>query len=376
MMHNDDQGRPPQAPGDTSQGQRPLGENTVPLAEVAAASAGGATAAAAASLGVGSTGNAQAGAPTDTSWERQTIEKLAFAALKEQKTSRRWGIFFKLLTFSYITFAIIMLFDLPLFGKKSSTQEKHTALVELKGVIEASGNNSADHITSALTSAFKDEQSAGVILRINSPGGSPVQSGIVYDEIKRLRAKYPDKPLHVVIEDLCASGGYYIAASADKIFVDKASLVGSIGVLMDGFGFTGTMEKLGVERRVYTAGENKAFMDPFSPANEKHREFTQAMLGEIHNQFIDVVKRGRGKRLKDNPDVFTGLLWTGAKSIEMGLTDAYGTVDSVARDVIKAEKIIDYTEKENVAERLAKRFGATMAGVLADRLAPRAGVMR
>ena len=377
MMQNDEQGRPPQAPGEPNPGSRPLGENTIPLAEAGvAAAAAAAPVATAAGPGVASTTNAKISPTADPSWERQTIEKLAFAALKEQKSSRRWGIFFKLLTFSYITFAIVMLLDLPIFGKKSSTMEKHTALVELQGVIEASGSNSADHITSALTSAFKDEHSAGVILRINSPGGSPVQSGIVYDEIKRLRAKYPDKPLHVVVEDLCASGGYYIAASADKIFVDKASLVGSIGVLMDGFGFTGTMEKLGVERRVYTAGENKAFMDPFSPANERQREFTQAMLGEIHRQFIEVVKKGRGKRLKDNPDTFTGLMWTGAKSIEMGLTDGYGTVDSVARDVIKAEKIIDYTEKENVAERLAKRFGATMAGVLADRLAPRAGVMR
>ena len=315
-------------------------------------------------------------AGADTSWERQAIEKLAFAALKEQKTSRRWGIFFKLLTFAYITLVIVALIDFPFSGKRSGTAEKHTALVELQGVIESGGNNSADHITSALTSAFKDEHSAGVILRINSPGGSPVQSGIVYDEIKRLRAKYPDKPLHVVVEDLCASGGYYIASSADKIFVDKASLVGSIGVLMDGFGFTGTMEKLGVERRVYTAGENKAFMDPFSPTNEKQREFTQAMLGEIHQQFIDVVKKGRGKRLKETPEMFSGLLWTGAKSVEMGLADALGTVDSVARDVIKAETIIDYTERENVAERLAKRFGATMANALADRIAPRAGVMR
>lgn len=309
-------------------------------------------------------------------WEREAIEKLAFAALKEQKASRRWGIFFKLLTFAYITGALIVLLDLPVLGKKSTTAEKHTALVELQGVIEAGGGTSADHITSALASAFKDEHSAGVILRINSPGGSPVQSGIVYDEIKRLRAKHPDKPLYVVVEDLCASGGYYIASSADKIFVDKASLVGSIGVVMDGFGFTGTMEKLGVERRVYTAGENKAFMDPFSPANEKHKEFTQAMLGEIHQQFIEVVKKGRGKRLKETPEMFSGLMWTGAKSIEMGLTDGIGTVDSVARDVIKAEVIIDYTEKENVAERLAKRFGAAMGGVIADRMAPRAGVMR
>ena len=260
--------------------------------------------------------------------------------------------------------------------KRSTTAEKHTALAELQGIIESGGNNSADHITAALTSAFKDEHSAGVILRINSPGGSPVQSGIVYDEIKRLRAKYPDKPLHVVVEDLCASGGYYIASSADKIFVDKASLVGSIGVLMDGFGFTGIMEKLGVERRAITAGENKRFLDPFAPLTAAHREYAEKMLAEIHQQFITVVRNGRGKRLKETPDVFSGLIWTGEKSIELGLADAIGSVDSVARDVIKAETIIDYTERENVAERLAKRFGATMANVLADRIAPRAGVMR
>jgi protease-4 len=309
-------------------------------------------------------------------WERHTLEELAFAALKEKRTARRWGIFFKLLTFAYVTVFVVALLDLPIPGRKAAHAERHSALVELRGVIEPGGNNSADSITSALASAFKDPNSAGVILRINSPGGSPVQSGIVYDEIKRLRAKHPDKPMHVVIEDLCASGGYYIAASADRIYVDKASLIGSIGVLMDGFGFTGTMEKLGVERRVYVAGENKAFMDPFAPVNDKQREFTQGMLGEIHQQFIDVVKKGRGKRLKENPEIFTGLLWTGAKSIEMGLADAFGTVDSVARDVIKAELVIDYTEKENVAERLAKRFGASLGQVFTDRVAPRAGTLR
>ncbi|MBL8385687.1 MAG: S49 family peptidase [Burkholderiales bacterium] len=323
-----------------------------------------------------SAGAGRAAGAADLTWERQTIEKLAFAALKEQKTARRWGIFFKLLTFAYLTLLLIVLLDLPLPGKRAATAEKHTALVEVQGVIEPGGKNSADHITSALANAFKDQNSAGVVLRINSPGGSPVQSGIVYDEIRRLREKYPDKPLHVVVEDLCASGGYYIAASADRIYVDKASLIGSIGVLMDGFGFTGAMEKLGVERRVYTAGENKAFMDPFAPTNEKHREYTQAMLAEIHQQFIDVVKKGRGKRLKETPETFSGLMWTGAKSIEMGLADAYGTVDMVARDVIKAETVIDYTERENVAERLAKRFGAAMAGVFAERLAPRAGAIR
>ena len=315
-------------------------------------------------------------AKEDASWERQTIEKLAFAALKEQKTSRRWGIFFKFLTFAYLSILVIGLIGLPGLGKKDGLGEKHTALVELRGVIDSTGAASADKLTSSLAAAFKDDNSVGVVLRINSPGGSPVQAGIVYDEIKRLRGKYPNKPLYVVVEDLCASGGYYIASAADKIYVDKASIVGSIGVIMDGFGFTGTMEKLGVERRAYHAGENKAFLDPFSPASDTQKEFAMKMLGEIHQQFIDVVKKGRGTRLKDNPDTFTGLMWTGAKSIEMGLTDGYGTVDSVARDVLKAETVIDYTEHENVAERLAKRFGAAAASEFADRMIPRAGVMR
>ena len=308
-------------------------------------------------------------------WERQTIEKLAFAALKEQKSSRRWGILFKFLTFAYLAIVILAVIDLPIFGKKSPTT-KHTALIELRGVIDSTGAASADKLTSALGAAFKDEGSVGVILRINSPGGSPVQSGIVYDEIKRLRGKYPDKPLYVVVEDLCASGGYYIASAADKIYVDKASLVGSIGVIMDGFGFTGTMEKLGVERRAYHAGENKAFLDPFSPAVEKQKEYISQMLGDIHKQFIDVVRKGRGKRLKEDADTFSGLMWTGAKSIERGLADGYGSVDSVARDVVKAETIVDYTEKENVAERLAKRFGASAASEFADRLVPRVGAVR
>ena len=330
-------------------------------------------------------GSAQSGTPQSSAaqsgaaptWERQTIEQLAFAALKEQKSSRRWGIFFKLLTFAYLTFLILGVAGLPFFSKsKGANEKRHTALVELRGVIDSSGDASGDRLTAALGSAFKDEDSVGVILRINSPGGSPVQSGIVYDEIKRLRAKYPDKPLHVVIEDICASGGYYIASAADKIYVDKASLIGSIGVLMDGFGFTGTMEKLGVERRLMTAGENKAFMDPFSPVNEQHQAFTKSLLSDIHGQFIDVVKKGRGKRLKDNPDIFSGLMWTGAKSIELGLSDGYGTVDSVARDVFKAETVIDYTEKENIADRLAKRFGAQVGSVIADRVAPRMGTLR
>jgi protease-4 len=229
------------------------------------------------------------------------------------------------------------------------------------GVIDSKGSASADNVTGALQSAFKDKNTQGVILRVNSPGGSPVQAGIIYDEIRRLREKHPSIPMYAVVEDVCASGGYYIASAADRIYVDKASLIGSIGVLMDQFGFVETLEKLGVERRVLTAGENKAFLDPFAPLQPAHVEHAKTLLSEIHAQFIDVVKKGRGKRLKESPEIFSGLMWSGAKSVELGLSDGFGTVDSVARDVIKAEQIVEYTRKENLLERLSRRFGAGMA---------------
>jgi protease-4 len=291
----------------------------------------------------------------NTDWERRVIEKLATEALKEQRRSRRWGIFFKLLTFAYLTFIILVALE---WRPGGDTSTRHTALVDIEGVIESKGAASADSVTSALQNAFKDKNTQGVILRINSPGGSPVQSGIIYDEIRRLRAKYPEIPLYTVVEDVCASGGYYIAAASDKIFVDKASIVGSIGVRMDQFGFVGAIDKLGVERRSITSGENKAFLDPFLPVEAKQVAHAKDMLGQIHQQFIDVVKKGRGNRLKDSPELFSGLFWTGEKSIELGLADGYGSLETVARDVIKAEDIVDYTQKENVAERLAKRFGA------------------
>jgi protease-4 len=293
-------------------------------------------------------------------WERGVIEKLAGDALKEQRRSRRWGIFFKLLTFAYLGFLLWMFLDWR--GETDRTAGgKHTALVEVTGVIDAKGNASADNVNSALQSAFKDKNTQGVILRINSPGGSPVQSGIIYDEIRRLREKYPDIPLYAVVEDICASGGYYVASATDRIYVDKASLVGSIGVLMDQFGFVETMDKLGVERRVLTAGENKAFLDPFSPLRATDVEHAKVLLGDIHRQFIEVVKKGRGTRLKDSPELFSGLIWTGQKSIELGLSDGLGSVDYVARDVIKAADIVEYTRRDNFAERLARRFGAALA---------------
>ncbi len=301
----------------------------------------------------------------DSQWERKVLEKLALEAVAEQRRGRRWGIFFKLLGFGYLAVVLGLVVD---WGQTERLAEgaKFTALVNLTGVIKAKGDANAEHVISALQAAFEDKHTAGVILRINSPGGSPVQSGIINDEMQRLRAAHPAIPLHVVVEDVCASGGYYVAAAADKIFVDKASIVGSIGVLMDGFGFTGTMEKLGVERRLLTAGESKGFLDPFSPQNESHKDHAKQMLGEIHQQFIDVVRKGRGKRLKETPDMFSGLMWSGAKSIELGLADGYGTVDSVARDVFKASDVRDFSVKQNFAEKFAKQFGADMAESVAN----------
>ncbi len=295
-------------------------------------------------------------------WERGVLEKLAMSAIQEQRRARHWSIFFKVLTFGYL-FIVLFLF-MGWVGSKSDgalSGDKHTALIDLNGVISADSNANADNVIGSLQEAFKDSNTQGIILRINSPGGSPVQAGYINDEIRRLRVQYPNIPLYVVVEDMCASGGYYIAAAADKIYVNKASIVGSIGVLMDGFGFTGVMDKLGVERRLMTAGENKGFMDPFSPRNPKHEEFTRKMLAEIHQQFIDVVRQGRGKRLQETPEMFSGLFWTGEQSIKMGLADEIGSVDSVARDVIKAEDIVDFTMHEGIADRLAKKFGAGVA---------------
>ena len=295
---------------------------------------------------------------TNPKWERELLEKIAFASLHEQRAKRRWGIFFKLAALVYFVAVLVLLVDWG--GAEKLAETKHTALINLRGVIDPTSDASADKVNGALLSAFEDKGTAGVILRINSPGGSPVQSGIVYDEIRRLRAKYPHIPLYAVVEDICASGGYYVAAAADKIFVNKASVVGSIGVLMDGFGFTGAMDKFGVERRLLTAGQNKGFLDPFSPQDQRQKEHAQILLGEIHRQFIEVVRQGRGARLKETPEMFSGLLWTGSQSIAMGLADDYGTVDSIARDLIKAETVLDNSVKENIAERFVRRFGAEM----------------
>jgi protease-4 len=301
----------------------------------------------------------------DEGWERRVLENLAYAALREQRSARRWGIFFRSVTLLYVTLVIVAVLGFSYKGTEADLGTRHTALVNLEGVIDSQGQASAEKINTALDGAFKDSGTAGVILRINSPGGSPVQAGMIYDEIRRLRAKYPDKPLYVVVEEMCASGGYYAAAAADAIYVDKASIVGSIGVLMDGFGFTGTMDKLGVERRLLTAGRNKGIGDPFSPQTDEQKGHLQDMLDQIHAQFIKVVRDGRGKRLKETPDTFSGLFWTGAQSIDLGLADGYGTVESVARDVIKADSVVDYTEKESITERFARRLGTSLLGGVA-----------
>jgi protease IV len=300
--------------------------------------------------------------PTETNnnnqWQQQTIEKLALSGLKEQQTARRWSIFFKLLTFAYLLFILIAAFGW--FSGKGASGP-HTALIEINGVIEAGGEVNADSVISSLAEAYESAGTKGIILRFNTPGGSPVQSGIINDEIVRQKKLHPKIPVYGVVEDICASGGYYIAAATDKIYVDKGSIVGSIGVLMDGYGFTEVMKKVGVERRLLTAGENKAMLDPFSPVNEKHKAMAQTMLNEIHEQFKTVVRNGRGARLKETPEVFSGLFWSGEQSIKLGLADALGSADYVAREVIKQEEIVDYTYQETVVDRFAKRFGASMA---------------
>ncbi|MCB5189909.1 S49 family peptidase [Methylobacillus arboreus] len=293
--------------------------------------------------------------PNGSNWERDTLHQLALATVKEQRRSRQWSIFFKSLGFLYL---FIILFYVTGWNESSSTSAEHTALIDINGVIGSDDVVNADGVISSLQSAYESKGTKGIILRINSPGGSPVQAGIINDEIKRQRKLHPNIPVYAVVQDVCASGGYYIAVAADKIFVDKASIVGSIGVLMDGFGFTGAMEKFGVERRLMTAGSNKAMLDPFSPVNPKHQAFAQQMLDQIHAQFITVVREGRGKRLKETPETFSGLFWSGESSVEMGLADAFGSSDYVAREVIKQENVVDFTAKEGLADRFAKRLGA------------------
>ena len=296
-------------------------------------------------------------------WQSEVISKLAFAAVDEQRRARKWGIFFKALFFVYLLVLLITAFSSSDSGSNIGKASEHTALVEVEGVIAAGADASADNIIQGLRAAFKEPKAKAIILRINSPGGSPVQAGYVYDEIKRLRKRHRNKKVYAVVADMCASGGYYIAVAADEIYADKASIVGSIGVLMNGFGFTKAMKKLGIERRLYTAGTSKGFLDPFSEAKASDKAHIQTLLGTIHKQFIDTVKEGRGKRLVDDEKLFTGLVWTGEESVALGLTDGLGSSSFVAREIIEAEKIIDYTPRPNYLDRFADRLGVAMAGI-------------
>jgi len=301
------------------------------------------------------------------SWEKEVITQLAESSLREQRRARRWGIFFKSLTFAYIAAIIFMYGNTDI--SKVNLNEEHTALVELNGVISDADEASADNIVTALRDAFKNKHSAGVILRINSPGGSPVQSGYIYDEIRRLRKENPETPLYAVITDICASGGYYIASAADKIYADKASIVGSIGVRMDNFGFVDAIDKLGIERRTLTAGKNKALLDPFLPEDEHTKAHMQTMLNEIHQQFINSVKQGRGDRLDTSVDgLFSGLIWSGETAVDIGLVDELASASYVAREVIGEETIVNYTVKEDILERFAERLGSSVAQVISSQL--------
>ena len=308
-------------------------------------------------------------------WSRDVINRLAFAAVNEQRRTRRWNIFFKVLLALYLL-ALLILYMPTDWDQLGKVSEKHTALVELKGVISDSAEASADTVIKGLRNAFEDENTAGVILRANSPGGSPVQSGYIYKEIKRLRELHPDTPLYAVVTDVCASGCYYVVAAADDIYVDEASIIGSIGVRMDSFGFVDTMKKLGVERRLYTAGESKGFLDPFMPQKTADVEHVKLLLDSIHQQFINAVEQGRGERLQENDKLFTGLVWTGEEGIPMGLADKIGSSSYVAREVIGVEEIIDFTEKPDFFKRLSDRIGVAMVKGMNEIFTSGAGSVR
>jgi len=295
----------------------------------------------------------------DQNWERAVLEQLARESLDERRRARRWGIVFRSLSFGLL-FALLAIIVVMLGSRERICLDKCTALVEVRGELDASGRASAERVNAGLQAAFRNAGTKGVVVRINSPGGSPVQAGQIYDEIRRLRAVHPSIPLYAVVDEIAASGGYYVAAAADRIYVDKASVVGSIGVIMEGFGFTGAMEKLGIERRVVTAGANKAFLDPFEPVDPAQRAYVQEMLDDVHQQFIAAVKEGRGDRLKEAPGMFSGLVWNGRKAVDLGLADGFGNLDYVAREVIKAEEVVDFTPEDNLADRVARRFGAAL----------------
>lgn len=303
-------------------------------------------------------------------WEKAVLEKLALSAINEQKAARRWGIFFKLLTFAYLSVALGMAVYPQFKDGIESGSAEHVAVVDVIGEISQSEGASADNIIEGLRDAAKDKHTKGIVLNINSPGGSAVQSAYVYAEIRRLKAEHPQLPIYAVVGDMCASGGYYIASASDKIFVNQASIIGSIGVIMNGFGFTNVLDKLGVERRLLTAGEHKAMLDPFSPINQQETKHMQSLLDQVHQQFITAVREGRGNRLKeaDAPGMFSGLIWTGAEGVRLGLADDFGSVDSVVRDQFGLEETVNFTPQERLIDRLAGRFGASFGHAIASSL--------
>ncbi len=295
-------------------------------------------------------------------WEREIIETLAFTAINEQRRTRRWSIFFKSLFFLYMVAVLIAAIS-PFSDDSATVGTSHTAVVDVIGIISEGSDAGADNIIKGLRSAVEANGTKGIILRMNTPGGTPVQASYVYDEIRRIKQKNPDLPIIAVVSDMCASGGYYIASAADKIFVARSSLIGSIGVIMNGFGFVDTMKKLGIERRLVIAGEHKAIADPFSPVSIDEKKHIQGLLNTVHQQFIDAVRQGRGDRLKDDPTIFSGLVWSGEDGIDLGLADAIGSVDSVARDEIGVEKIINYTPKERLIDRLVGQISTAFVSV-------------
>ena len=297
-------------------------------------------------------------------WEKALLEKLAFAALHEQRNTRRWGIFFKLLTFGYLV-AVLMIAVYPQMETDRQSDQQHVAVIDVLGMIAEGEAANADSIIDGLREAAKDSNTKGIILNINSPGGSAVQAAYVYDEIRRQKAEHPNLPIYSVVGDICASGGYYIAAASDKIYVSPASLIGSIGVVMNGFGFSSVLEKLGVERRLMTAGEHKAMLDPFSPVKSQETQHMQILLDQVHQQFIAAVKQGRGERLKETPEMFSGLVWSGEQGVKLGLADAFGSIDSVARNDLGSEETINFTPQEHLIDRLAGKFGAAFGHSIA-----------
>ncbi len=299
-------------------------------------------------------------APGDPDWERALINRMAAEFLRDQRRARRWGIIFRIGILVYLLVLAIAYYA-DGFTDSLSAATDHTALIEVKGIIAPESDASADRLVTALRKAFEADHAKAVILRLNSPGGSPVQAGYVFDEIRRLRAKHPDKKVYAVCMDACASGAYYIAAAADEIYVDEATLIGSIGVRLDSFGFQQALDELGIQRRLLTAGDRKGLLDPFSPLSERDRDFVQGLLDNIHQQFIDAVKTGRGDKLKGGDDLFSGLFWTGDESLGLGLSDGLGTSSSVAREIVGLEEIVEYSSKRDLLERLTDRFGTALA---------------